>query len=342
VTDGDAFFDAYLDEQDRVVIAGVRLQPGEVLRRHDPVAYGELLQEFEEETRSQFLTSLVGRPSPSRYEELEDLVGRDEMIPFVGAGLSVDDGFPSWSRYLRDFADEWALPPPEVEGLMAGGQLEELAERIADKAGADRLEEDVRRTFTARHPVEGPASYLPAFGIRVCITTNFDSVLEQSFTDAQKPFDLILLGRDVSMTVQAALQSYKRVLIKLHGDARQPHTRVLTREEYQAAYNADRITEDVSSGPLVDLLKEVVLNRTLCFFGCSLVSDRTLLLMKKLRAEGLLRHWHYAIMEAPRTEDLNDRERYLTERGIAAIWYPTGQYGLVKTALWLLSRKAIG
>jgi hypothetical protein len=67
----------------------------------------------------------------------------DQLVPFVGAGLSADFGYPQWGQFLRDATDRFGLRA-EVEPLLAGQQFEEAAEVLAQdrpKAFDDLLRE---------------------------------------------------------------------------------------------------------------------------------------------------------------------------------------------------------
>src|SRR5690349_10690838 len=81
-------------------------------------------------------------------QNLEMLFDRaPKVVPFVGAGLSVDYGYPQWGDLLRNVATSDLLP--EVEGFLDRGLFGEAAERIMANSPY-RFEDRLRSIFDAR------------------------------------------------------------------------------------------------------------------------------------------------------------------------------------------------
>jgi hypothetical protein len=68
----------------------------------------------------------------------------DRLVPFVGAGLSFDFGYPSWSKLLQDLADQAGLRS-QVDAFVANNQFEEAAETLG--AFPNLLDDALRLTF---------------------------------------------------------------------------------------------------------------------------------------------------------------------------------------------------
>jgi hypothetical protein len=88
-----------------VFIGSTEFLPVEILRE-DPNAYREELDLWlsevwkpeQEERRAAILTL---HANAKRYDDLVEAVERQQVVPFVGSGMSVPSGLPTWSDLLR-------------------------------------------------------------------------------------------------------------------------------------------------------------------------------------------------------------------------------------------------
>jgi hypothetical protein len=271
---------------------------------------------------------------------IRQLQARVGVVPFVGAGVSVPFGFPAWRPFLESQAPEETVRQQIVE-LLDRGEYEEAAEVLLKVLGPAAFQDSLKLTFGAqRLPRPLPAAailQLPRLCSGPVLTTNFDPVLEKVFENANRPFEDRLLGMDVK-AIRETFDHSRRVLVKLHGDAADPSSRVLTRSDYERAYD-DR-------EPLKAVMRFAVQARPLLFLGCSLGNDRTVRVMETLarelreqKAEDLLKH--YAIVERPRDDaEFAQRHERLEHLGIFPIWYPTGQHGMIAELLAYLAAEA--
>ena len=110
----------------------------------------------------------------------------DRLVPFVGAGLSFDFGYPSWSGLLKALADRACLRP-QIDSLLAEYQFEEAAEILA--ALPNLLDDALRNTFDhdkLPKPLgKGAVRHLVGIVHGPVITTNFDGVLEAVFKEGK-------------------------------------------------------------------------------------------------------------------------------------------------------------
>src|SRR5205085_11499507 len=70
----------------------------------------------------------------------------NKLIPFVGAGLSMHFGYPSWNTLLEEMADRVGLGT-EVRNHAANLEFEEAAELIVTKASFNYLDDTLKRVF---------------------------------------------------------------------------------------------------------------------------------------------------------------------------------------------------
>jgi WD40 repeat protein len=261
------------------------------------------------------------------------------IVPFVGAGMSVPFGFPAWRPFLESQAPN-AVVRKRLATLLDRGFFEEAAELLLQERGEKEFQTSLEDAFgESRLPQPLPAAailQLPRLCSGPVLTTNFDPVLEHIFENARRPFEERIFGMDVK-ALRRAYHENRRVLVKLHGDATVPSTRVLTLSDYKRAYR--------DKEPLKPVLRFAMQARPLLFLGCSLYDDRTVqvlnVLSKELRqqkAADLLAH--FAIVEKPENAaEAKARHRRLTQMGILPIWYPKGQYRMVDELMLYLASK---
>ena len=277
---------------------------------------------------------------PSNGDYLDDLKDRltgahpIPLVPFVGAGLSMPMGFPSWRYFLEGLAGECGKSG-EVAALLAEGKYEEAAETVEQALGPTIFHRRLAHTFGARPSnqceLKGAVLALPDLAGGAVVTTNFDRILERVFAEASSPFEHVAWGSQVDSMRQAMAEN-KPFLLKIHGDGEERSGRVLTKSEY------DRHYAPGDPDGLRAQLGRVFQGRTLLFLGCSLGADRTMdVLAGVLRqASGLE---HFAILEKPASDDqFFAKQRRLGERGILPIWYPAGRHELIEPLLhWIAS-----
>ncbi len=286
----------------------------------DPAAYADAFENWlkddwrptQQEIRDEILRYAANE---KRYLDLQDAVARLQVIPFIGSGMSVPSGLPTWSDFLCKVGAFAKCSPEEVEELIRESRFEEAADLLASRTNrrllAERVEHDLR--IDDVQSITGAIRLLPdLFGATV-ITTNLDDLLERLYRACDRPFQHVLYGTQLTRFRQiggGAVQS----LLKLHGDRRTSEGRILLSREYEAAY-----------APGSDVREELSLlcrSHSLLFLGCSLGPDRTVALVEAVARTDRAMPKHFCFCERPSDEEARvDRENFLTDRGIYPIWY---------------------
>lgn len=265
------------------------------------------------------------------------------VTPFVGAGLSRPFGYPKWAEFLLAQAHLAGLVP-EIEEKMRvqdyEGAAQTLLEARGNRAFNDAISDIYDVVRLAGEPITGAVALLPRFNSGPVVTTNFDRVIEEAFSQAGAEFHNVVWGGNADSATQA-LQEGKRVLLKIHGDAQERHDRVLTRDDYDRQYGPLPNTPEYIWRPVPRLLLQMLMGRPLLFLGCSLGADRTMRVLLFV-AENNPSLVHYAIVPRPEGEDeLRHRDRFLSERNIRPIWYTAGRHDLIEPLLDGLLNAAI-
>ena len=179
---------------------------------------------------------------------------RGRLVPFIGAGVSMSAGLPSWTGLVDRLLGDHPEPVDRREfgGLDILDQAEILERRHDDRAAFAAAV--VRHTTATRYGV-APA-LLSGLPCREAVTLNYDELYEMA-GDA--------LGRRTAILPGESAEAGQRWLLKLHGTVRDPASIVLTRRDYL----------DFRSGrdALAALAKAVFLTRHLLFVGFGLTDD---------------------------------------------------------------------
>ena len=313
---------------------------------------------FDEVYTPAALSLLIERENAAALEILiSQLRSPMGVVPFVGAGLSVSFGFPSWQKFLTDASEFHSEPKSVIDLITKGDYIGAAGQLFAESA--DRFQLMVAQAFGSKVSEEqarqGSVSLLPTLAKGPVITTNFDHVLETAFQAAGRPFDYVITGPQPDSVIRV-MHRNELALIKIHGDAFDRSARVFTGSEYEAQYpvpashpeavpDAVEVTKQppmstVSLTTVSKLARIMFTNRPLLFLGCSLDRDRTLDVLKTLHNEvpGLT---HYAVLGASyKSQAIRKRRRELGDYGIVPLWFAPGDYSGIDRLLSRLIQDA--
>src|SRR5262245_32242687 len=273
---------------------------------------------------------------------LEEQLGtRAGIVPFVGAGLSVPFGFPQWGQFLLQLAKE-AGTTDAIDARLEALEYEEAAGDLMKSLGTRRFQDLLAAKFgdqaLAGKTIGGAVAELAKLPPGPLITTNFDRVIETAFAQAKQKLTPWWNAQDDRGS--EALQQDKAFLLKLHGDWDDPTTRVLTLDEYRAAYGADDAVNIGFHLPVPTLLFSLMTSRCCLFLGCSLKQDRTMRLLRTV-ATDIPHLVHYAIVERPADDAaFQRRAAELSNQSIRPIWYPPTRHAVIQPLLAYLAGRA--
>jgi hypothetical protein len=202
---------------------------------------------------------------------LGELARAGQLALFLGAGVSVPVGLPSWTELLRRLLRSVDAPVDEKDFL----RLDDLdrAELIRRLVPPDGLGALVAEQFSADRHALGHA-LLAGLRCREVVTTNFDQLYELAADGTAEAAALAVLPWDRPRTGAPWL-------LKMHGDLDRPKSIVLSRR--------DVVRYDSAARPVGSLVQALLMSRHLLIVGASMTDENVLRLAHEVR-EFLERH----------------------------------------------------
>ena len=186
----------------------------------------------------------------------------NQLVIFVGAGVSKNSAVPGWSELIRIFADKLNYCQDD-SGRMPGTYTQEEMLRIPEyyfhkdtsenHADYYRLIQETLCCDSGSNPVDDIIFRILPHHI---ITTNYDSLLEASSMVNVRLYAVVRQDSDLLS------QTGDRYLIKMHGDLNLPQSIVLKESDY---------LEYEQRHPLIStFIRSLLVNHTFLFVGYSL------------------------------------------------------------------------
>lgn len=251
---------------------------------------------------------------------------RENIVPFVGAGISKGCGLYTWEELLDKLAVEY-FTIEEIQKLKEEKNVFEYAEEIVNVTGnTEMIMRRIREILSESKVVltEIPYLLVSMFSPMV-VTTNYDTLLEESSLNSKlgliKPLLPCLRGQ-----MNDAIQLNERRLLKLHGSVEEISSFVFSMEQYRKFYGEIGERENKI---LPAYLRRIFEDKKVLFVGCSLDKDYTLEILKEC-IERNPHISHYAIVPYLTNEKQQVlRQREYTSWGIEPIYYPERNYQAV-------------
>jgi hypothetical protein len=159
---------------------------------------------------------------------LRDIQRDGKLIPFIGAGLSIPLGLPSWSKLIDIIAQQLGYDP-EVFAL-SGNNLQLAEYYVAVKGSIGPLRSEMDRLFNPTdEAIRASRSHNALVEMRIPIiyTTNYDRIIERAFELRDITCHTIASIDDIATAPAHATQ-----VVKFHGTFSNDSSLVLTESSY--------------------------------------------------------------------------------------------------------------
>ncbi|MCY9339947.1 SIR2 family protein [Bacillus haynesii] len=249
----------------------------------------EIFDEASEIEQQLSLDSYLENPNYKlNYKEL--LARKENLVPFIGAGLSIPFNLPSWTEMLESFSDyiDEIAKPLYLDLIKQGNYMQALtllSERslLTDKGIQLKIKElfDERLDLTISEENHNYKD-LKKLDSSFYLTTNYDNI----FTSLKAKNKYVPpLRWDEIDDIQNFLTDKKGSMIHLHGVVHVPQTMIVTEDSYEKLYKDEKFES---------LLSSFMSNRTFLFLGFSFSDKFFEDLYKKIHSK--IRGTHFIIL----------------------------------------------
>lgn len=158
---------------------------------------------------------------------LHDLHIADQLVIFVGAGVSKNSGCPDWSHLIKIMIEDM--------GLYTKEELEEQKFNFYDYTkyaqfyynnDAEKYYKLLKDTFDGSFISSNIHKDIMKMNQSDIFTTNYDNLLETSTTASTSLYNVIKENRDL------LVQDYNKKIVKLHGDITDLKSIILKEDDY--------------------------------------------------------------------------------------------------------------
>ena len=196
--------------------------------------------------------------SADEFATLRELRKDGKLIPFVGAGLSIPLGLPSWSKLIDIIASQLGY---DAAVFRLNGDPLQLAEYyVATKGSIGPLRSEMDRLFDPTDEsirASRAHSALVEMGLPLIYTTNYDRIIERAFELQDVACHTVANIDDMATAPAGSTQ-----VVKFHGTFSDDASLVLTESSY-----FDRLQFESA----IDIkLRADILGKSLLFVGYSL------------------------------------------------------------------------
>lgn len=202
-------------------------------------------------------------------ERIYDLIRKEEVVLWIGAGFSKYAGYPMGSELAKILYDNLSLE--EQKDVDTSEPFENIAQAYVDFRGNRTfLIETLRKEYASKVPVStlfhDKLAKVPH--IKTIITTNFDCLLENSFNE-----DAVVIVNDSDIP---KIKENKTTIIKIHGDFTSENKIVVTKDDY-----ANFIQTNLTTA-IWNVVIERMLTKNIVFIGYNIEDVNTIALIEKI------------------------------------------------------------
>jgi hypothetical protein len=220
-------------------------------------------------------------------------VADDAAAVFVGAGVSVGAGYPSWKELLHEIGEELGVSSGDVSDLAALAQWS-----IRRASGKTRILQVIRDNIAVPKEVPPPLEIIARLPIRNIWTTNYDRLIERAFEAIGRPIEPISSAADLAIRPRPGAAR----LFKMHGTVDRLDDLVIATDDYEL-YRTQR-------GAFLPLLQAHLTSMSMLFIGLSFTDPNVRHVLSVIRESfAASPPEHFAIVRPPhRSEFVTDAE----------------------------------
>ena len=204
------------------------------------------------------------------YSRLFELIRKEEVVLFVGAGFSINAGYPSGEKLCKRIFDD--LSDTEKTEINEKLQLPELTEEFVQIRGNSRnslitiLKEIYGKSAISLSDHEKVKS-IPHFSN--IITTNYDTLFETVYKESCN-----VIFKDDHCTY---IDKSKANIFKIHGDLSDPNSVIITKSDYTHFFDSQKQTI------FWNKIKDIIATYNVLFIGYSFEDNNIISIVEKIK-----------------------------------------------------------
>ncbi len=245
--------------------------------------------------------------------EFPKAIADDAAAVFIGAGVSAGAGYPSWKELLREIGHELGVDSGDVHDLAALAQWS-----VRKSAGRTRVNNVIRAEIAQEKPIPSVLKTIARLPIRNLWTTNYDRLIERSFSEIARPIDPISAAADLALRPRPGAAR----LFKMHGCVNNLDNIVIATDDYEL-YRLKR-------GAFLPLLQSHMTSFSMLFVGLSFTDPNVRHVLSLIRESFTASPpEHFAIVRPPQRTDYKTSKEYKARLTQHKLWADDLQrYGL--------------
>ncbi len=172
-------------------------------------------------------------------EKLKQVLAQEDTVLFIGSGISLWSGLPSWGgmiEKLAQFVESAGGKADLVRAEAHKGDLLQAASYGFDKLTKQQIGNFIRTACC--YGIAKPSEIhrkIVSLGPRCFVTTNYDNLIEESLRQwlPDRFFRPPVTNRHLTETAEVVHARAIDFIFKPHGDAADSESIILTREQYR-------------------------------------------------------------------------------------------------------------
>lgn len=268
------------------------------------------------QTGKQLMTKIVldnekDEAYKSAFEQIKKAAQSNQLVVFIGAGMSNNFGFPTWNGLVRAMYEELTGRKTSKGKRFSSDELLRIPQalREKDRKAFDRILKESFGTHRVLSAENAMLDEIMKLKPKHIITTNFDVLIERYLQDKNEafseehsakdgyaklvhnhmPYRYMTVVKDGDMVAADA----NHLLLKIHGDVQNMDSLVLCEDDYLEYSDSHILMEN--------FIKSLLINHTFLFVGYG-VGDTNLKLIMK---------WVDTIVSRQRIDTTKRKKHYL-------------------------------
>lgn len=247
-------------------------------------------------------------------------IERGTAAVFVGAGMSIKSGYPTWLEFVKPFIDEIDMDVKNVD-------LTKAIQFYINFYGREDINYAIGKAFDTLKIKKKNKNLnnLTKLPIKTYWTTNYDKELEWYFDKNNIKHDVKINKNNFTIDKKDC----ETILYKMHGDVYSPNEAIISKDDYDK-YNLEREVFSVA-------LKRDLVSKQFLFLGFGFNDPNIEHILSHVRLLTDISRKHYCIMKRKDQKSNQIYKRYFKDYGIHLIYID--DYGCISKILKKIRKK---